>query len=256
MFSDMPKIELKGETYVEKVLWANPSPTSAFSNSTITLTESIASYDYLKIIYKSRDSANDQFSLIVSVSDFRTTLGDNLNPKVRLDAKISSSAAYSRAFYYSSDTVINLASVNASQIGGTGYSTYYCIPVKIAGLKKVGESGGNSNFVLICSKKQISSRTSSSYLTPISFDKNITSGMYLLWKITWVDASSTNIETSVIQYNGSGTYSVYGKYISSATNAPTLDSVVLTDSGITSCHYSGSWYDAYVEIYDVSSLFV
>ena len=132
-----------GGSQTETLLWENQSPTSAFSSSTITLLESIASYDYLKIIYKSTASANDQFSLIVSVSDFRTTSGDNLNPKVRLDAKISASAAYSRAFYYSSDTVINLASVNASQIGGTGYTTNYCIPLKVYGVKNLGINVAN-----------------------------------------------------------------------------------------------------------------
>lgn len=222
-----------GGSQTETLLWENQSPTSAFSSSTITLLESIASYDYLKIIYKSTASANDQFSLIVSVSDFRTTLSDNINPKVRLDAKVSSSAVYSRGFYYSSDTVINLASTNANQINGTGYSANYCIPLKVYGIKNIGANAPITDISVV-------GKTLLGTITTAGGTYTATEDCLMAGKL--VGSSSAN---AYVQFNGSTVFSSISTaqigYSTSSASAPDTCGMFVPKDTVVTTRSSGTY---------------
>lgn len=119
-------------TLKETTLWTNSSPTSNFAAQTITLSQDIDNYDYLKIAYRLSTSASTELSLIISVQDFKNTADANGKGVITLNSK-SSNVIYARLIYYASDTSV-FATV-AYKIGSSGNSQAYSIPTKISGLK-------------------------------------------------------------------------------------------------------------------------
>jgi hypothetical protein len=68
------KLEIMdAEGFKEVTLWENPSPTSAFANQTVTLSDSLDNYNYIAIsyIYTSATPATDASVALMSVEDFK-----------------------------------------------------------------------------------------------------------------------------------------------------------------------------------------
>ena len=119
-----------GETVT--TLWTNPSPTSSIVSSTITLSDDLTRYQYLKIEWRWSTSDATTASMRVSSSEFKT-LGTNSTqgPKFIMGIR-ASSAFYARPICYASDTTISIE--QCRQLAGTGSASTFAIPTKISGI--------------------------------------------------------------------------------------------------------------------------
>lgn len=114
----------------ETTLWTNSSPTTSFSAQAVTLSQSMANFDYIKIQYaKTKDKTGEfQPSIIVSYADFLHTKSSEDSGRIK--AVLYYYDTY-RRFYYVSDTSIQF---NQATSGSTSYPSYN-VPIKISGLK-------------------------------------------------------------------------------------------------------------------------
>lgn len=119
----------------ETVLWQNPSPSSTFSGQTVTLSDDIDNYDYIKFEFKGSTQSAwvsvPNISIIYSVEDFKTTSSSNTH--TRCAAAAVGDYNYGRFFNYVNDTAVQFGnSVNISN--GSSVNTAN-IPLKVSGLK-------------------------------------------------------------------------------------------------------------------------
>ncbi len=123
--------------FTETTLWTNSSPTSSFDAQTVTLSQSMANFTYLKIKFASSTSYySDSYcsSIIVSVTDFKKSTEAQWKPIVGLVTKIQSSGGNRcRRAFYSSNTQVEFSAAN--QISGTTTTNTSCIPISIVGMK-------------------------------------------------------------------------------------------------------------------------
>lgn len=124
--------------FIETNLWTNSSPTSNFSdNTTITLSESMANFDFIKIIYKGRtDSSTGNFDSIMpsaqvinigagtTASQFIWTIGG---------ATTNGSGVVARGITCPSATQLKFTT--SKLLGGTTTSAANTIPLYVKGLK-------------------------------------------------------------------------------------------------------------------------
>ena len=117
-------------TLQETVLWTNSAPTANFTAQDVTLSQSLANFDYVKVQYaKTKDKTSAvQMSVIISYSDFLHTISSE--DSGRLAGVLYYYSTY-RGFRYVSNTSIHFGGATS---GGTAYNNY-CIPTKISGLK-------------------------------------------------------------------------------------------------------------------------
>ena len=129
-------------TWVETVLWANPSPTSDFATQTVTLSDDINNYDYLKVSYKNLTTSagvNDPYSVLISVSDFKTSLSGNStrhNAFTFGGIYAPSNTNWTRFMFYDTDTTARFGA--CTQIGGSQSSNSNAVPLQIVGIKQHG----------------------------------------------------------------------------------------------------------------------
>lgn len=114
----------------ETTLWTNSSPTTSFSPQAVTLNQSMANFDYIKIQYaKTKDKTGEfQPSIIISYADFLHTISSEDSGRIK--AVLYYYDTY-RRFYYVSDTSIQF---NQATTGSSSYPSYN-VPTKISGLK-------------------------------------------------------------------------------------------------------------------------
>ena len=131
-----------GATYTETVLWTNPSSSSDFAAQTVTLSDDINNYDYLKVSYKNLTTSagvNDPYSVLISVSDFKTSLSGNStrhNAFTFGGIYAPSNTNWTRFMFYDTDTTARFGA--CTQIGGTQSSNTNAIPLQIVGIKMNG----------------------------------------------------------------------------------------------------------------------
>lgn len=114
----------------ETVLWTNNSPTSSFSGQTITLSNSLDNYTYVKIKYRISTSVSTESSVIVPVSEFvRMTQTSNT---FKIGTGSFDSSTYVRTAYYDSATTI--AFNNGYKLGSTSQANGMLIPVSVIGI--------------------------------------------------------------------------------------------------------------------------
>lgn len=107
---------------------------------------------------------------------------------------------------------------------------------------------------LVCSEKIISNKSTQTKYT-LNFSTSISSGNYLLFEIRWPDHNeNTRYSTKVLKYTGSGNYSLNSIYVNTTDGPVTLDCTI-GSSYITLTHYSGSFQNIYMAIYNISSIF-
>lgn len=122
-----------GSTPQETTLWTNPNPDTSFSAQTISLSQNISNFDYIKVEYKdnySQDTATYKKDFYIKVSDW-------MNPYTSGGSKIFGIYAYTnyawcRQFTYTTETtlLISLAyRLNNQTNNGNGV-----IPICIKGV--------------------------------------------------------------------------------------------------------------------------
>lgn len=122
------ELDFKG-ALEEELLWTNSSPTSSFSGQTVTLSKSIANYDYIKFVWKYAYSLTELESIMAS-SDFVKKTGTVSYPQLTLGGR-GGTGTLARQIRYSSDTQIRFTDCN--NINETGVVNNDLIPVAIYG---------------------------------------------------------------------------------------------------------------------------
>lgn len=120
----------------ETTLWTNSDPTVNFTANDVTLSDSIANYDYIKISYTLMTSQSTIYSTIYPASDvmaWRTgsTASGDYKPEGILAGR--SSGNYKREIFYISNTKLHFN--NGTGINSTTGDARMLIPTKISGLK-------------------------------------------------------------------------------------------------------------------------
>lgn len=118
---------------METVLWTNPAPTSAFASQTITLSDGISNYKYIKLKWKNINSEDQIGESIVPVDNFTSqSPSPNYN---NFSGMFTTPSSYARGWVYVSDTQITFG--NCYTLAGTTQNSNYCIPLEITGLNKL-----------------------------------------------------------------------------------------------------------------------
>lgn len=142
--SGMKKMSSSGYAYsskptpTETTLWTNNSPTSNFSAQTVTLSQDIDNFTYLRVYFRPSTTNTTEASVMVPVSDFKARMPHSgTYPRFGLaivNKNTSSSAESVRGIFYESDTTVYIGT--ASGVGSSTSSwTNYSIPTKITGIK-------------------------------------------------------------------------------------------------------------------------
>lgn len=118
---------------METVLWTNPSPTSTFAAQTVTLSDSIENYKYIKVSYRVSNSNDASNSVIMSVEDLKNT--DTFGTANSRYGSISGNQYKVRDYYYIDST--NIAFTAGYQINAVATDNNSCIPIEITGLNKL-----------------------------------------------------------------------------------------------------------------------
>lgn len=132
-----------GGTETETTLWENPSPTSSFSSTTVTLSDVFTNYKKIAFYYKAEIGSTDESRVIYEKAEMLKWL-----PKSPSAASVAYGGGLS-AFYYSGSSQAYIRSIwrysddsneNKLRFSATGRignsSTYnsYCIPTKVTGI--------------------------------------------------------------------------------------------------------------------------
>lgn len=115
----------------ETTLWTNSSPTTAqAANTTITLSQAMSNFDYLKIKYRYSTSNSEEGYAMYPVSFFRNSPGTG---KCVAMIGIKGTFAAARRLDYISDTQFSITA--SVRCGGTDVSTAQLIIVGVYGIK-------------------------------------------------------------------------------------------------------------------------
>ena len=117
----------------EKVLWTNPNPTSSFSQSACSLSESVDNFDYIKVLYRASTSNNTQGSAIWPTSIIKISSGGANKIRTSFSATDASSNIFSRIIGYNNSQSLTIG--NARQWGQDIDNNTLAIPLEIIGLK-------------------------------------------------------------------------------------------------------------------------
>ena len=131
----------------ETVLWTNSSPTSSFSQQTITLSDNLSNYDYISLTWcSSTSNTSKTLTAMLRISDFMNS--KNVLNGISIQAGgygSTSSAAYSRVIGYDTDSTVYFGSALGL---GTSNNNAYSIPLSVRGLKYVTSGGSMSETVI------------------------------------------------------------------------------------------------------------
>lgn len=126
-----------GGKYTETVLWTNPSPSSNFSAQTVTLSDSIDNYKYIKIKHKDSTTGSDILEVICSVADLKESIFNkgSVHAQLAIDMQNSGNTLRSRAVGYVSSTSIQFSA--CYNCNATGSDNSCAIPLEILGLNEL-----------------------------------------------------------------------------------------------------------------------
>lgn len=125
-----------GGKMTETVLWTNSSPTSNFASQTVTLSDGISNYDYLKFTYKPSTASSLSNSTIISTQDFISNCVDGAKhffATMGGYSSTSASNAHGRNAFYVSNTSLRMGS--CLMFNSASSNNAYMIPLTIKGLK-------------------------------------------------------------------------------------------------------------------------
>lgn len=136
----LAQLEKKGGDMSETVLWTNPTPSSNFGETTITLSDDINNYKYLKVVWKKSTSSAEYITTIVSVDEFKTSTNAGSGSARYAFSYCSiyykgtgSTNSGIRIFRYDTDTTINIS--QALGYNGSNVDNSIDIPYQVMGLK-------------------------------------------------------------------------------------------------------------------------
>lgn len=140
-----------GENFVETVLWTNSSPTSSFAGLTVTLSDNIENYSYIKVVSAFNIyTLGKTSSVMMSIDDLKKTGSDFLLTSTVMTP--SNSYMYVRPVAYKTSTTVEIGACYMYIYSSSGQTTSYepaaTIPLKIIGVKK---QGGSKASELSCS---------------------------------------------------------------------------------------------------------
>lgn len=119
-------------TLTETTLWTNSSPTSNFAAQSVTLSQSIANYSYIKIKWRGSTSITTESSIIIEKSELQSATEDANTNNIGFGRKASTS--YMRRVFYVSGTSLKFDAANG--LGGTtGTNNSLAIPTSVIGMK-------------------------------------------------------------------------------------------------------------------------
>lgn len=126
-----------GGELAETELWSNQSPASAFSAQTVTLSQSIDDFKYIKVYANISTSDTTEGCVIYEVDKFKTMNADRYTQIGDITLKANgTTAGYShiRSFVYISSNQVQFGNAWAWTNSSSATNTY-TIPTKICGLK-------------------------------------------------------------------------------------------------------------------------
>lgn len=132
------EVNVSGGGMTETLLWENPNPTADFSASTVTLSDNLSNYDYIKFVaYRNKSSRTgiNVYEIIVNRDSFVKVQSQYAygGSYFCFYAKYGNTNEYKRPVRYSSDTGIYF--LNCTSLNSSGTTNSYCIPAAIYGLK-------------------------------------------------------------------------------------------------------------------------
>jgi len=124
----------------ETALWTNSAPTSVFANQTITLSDDLTKYDYLKVSYRVSTSISTESYVIIPVDTFKNYTGSQTNTIMYVLQSIGGYAymLYQRSMAYTSPTQMTIGGANLINYGNNTITTGQnsrTIPISVIGCK-------------------------------------------------------------------------------------------------------------------------
>lgn len=168
VLASLKKIGGNGEQYTETSLWTNPSPNSEFAPQTVTLSDSISNYKYIKFTYKhdSNNSTSDVSAIYIETNDFVMLTENAQTLAVAICARNSSNAPYNRQITYENGTSIK---VHRAQVyNGTTVNNSLALPLEILGINELAHGAG----VLATPFQLVLKSTVANGRSVIEFDKS------------------------------------------------------------------------------------
>lgn len=120
-----------GGSLKETTLWTNNSPTSSFASQTVTLSDYVSNYDYIKITFRLSTSSTDTLSILVPKEDYSKYDGTSSGAGVM---HVNSNTGYCRLARTFTGTSINFAPC-WTVFAAAGSNNNLLIPVSIVGIK-------------------------------------------------------------------------------------------------------------------------
>lgn len=116
-------------------MWTNSSPTSAFAEQTVTLSDDMNNYKYLRFECRLNTSNSSTASFIMSVTDFLSTAGTATDSFILVLQGRAASNKYDmhRDVWYNSANSVYI--IGAYQLYGQAHDDSACIPINIYGVK-------------------------------------------------------------------------------------------------------------------------
>lgn len=123
-----------GGKMTETTLWTNSSPTSSFANQTVTLSQSITAFDYIRIYFRTQNTQDNEFSAIYLASEVNTWVESSSTPRpFGILCGNQGTNTRKRLVMYVSNTSLSLS--HATGVNNSTTVDAALIPTKITGLK-------------------------------------------------------------------------------------------------------------------------
>lgn len=181
-----------GGKYTETSLWTNPSPTSNFAPQTVTLSDSIGNYKYIKIVYAFDKNASGQTNIedvIYPVDDFRRRTNGSSDWSIVEDFA-SSGYQWTRVSGYVSDTSISFGNCYrwSGSTAGTAQNQAI-IPLEILGLNEL-DHGKNFDETVLWTN---ANPTSSYVATDITLSDDVDNYDYIKFVCRYSTSSNVTL---------------------------------------------------------------
>ena len=126
-----------GKWFDETTLWTNSAPTTAYTGGTVSLSEDIDNFDFLKITYRFNVSVSTENEIYIPISLFKLSVqSTSTNHNIcTLGLQDSSNNFYVRNVFYASDTSVTFTTCYKEN--GSGNTGNGAIPLTIVGCKFV-----------------------------------------------------------------------------------------------------------------------
>lgn len=139
MAQSLCQLKKKGGNKVKEItLWTNGSPSSSFSNQTVSFNESYSDYsdipyDYIEIQFKVSTSNATEGSVCIPKNSYNSISDSSV---LRPCLGIYDTAFYNRSFRLSlSNSQVGMKFGDCTKTNASGVLNTACIPTKIIGLK-------------------------------------------------------------------------------------------------------------------------